>query len=94
MNTQDRPTIHYTELGPMEPGLLVEEWDTYRREVGRLLAEGYEGRFVLIKGQTIIGIYDSWNEARAVALSRFLDEVTLTQQILTWEPVYRVRRYY
>jgi hypothetical protein len=62
--------------------------------VGRLLAEGNEGRFVLIKGQSIIGIYESWNDARAVALSRFLNEASLTQQIRTWEPLYRVRRYY
>ncbi len=92
MNTQDRPTIHYAELGPMEPGLLIEEWDTYRREVGRLLAEGYEGHFVLIVGETIIGIYDTWNEARTVAVNRFHGQPTLTHQILTREPLYRVRR--
>ena len=38
-----RPTIHYTELPEDTPDSpLYQEWNTYRREVGRLLAEGHE----------------------------------------------------
>ena len=58
------PTIHYTELPPGRPGSpLYAEWETYRREVGRLLAQGHEGRWILIKGEEIIGIWDTHDEA-------------------------------
>src|SRR5258705_169396 len=54
-------TIPYTELAAAEPGSpLAVEWEFYRREVGRLLAEGNEGRFVLIKGEAVIGLFDTW----------------------------------
>jgi hypothetical protein len=44
----DQGTIHYSQLPPAEPGSrIAREWETYRREVGRLLAEGHEGRFLL-----------------------------------------------
>lgn len=68
---KERPTIHYTELPPAKPGEeFAEEWETYRREVGRLLAEGNEGRYILIKGSQIIGIWDTQKEAFAVADQR------------------------
>src|SRR5207247_2141193 len=55
--------VHYTELPEAKPGqALAEEWNTYRREVGRWLAEGLEGRHVLIKGEEILGIYDTSEE--------------------------------
>src|ERR1700741_3917299 len=50
MDTSHLPRIHYTELGDADPNSqLYVEWSCYKREVGRLLAEGNEGRFVLIK---------------------------------------------
>jgi hypothetical protein len=36
--------------------------------VPQLLADGHESRWVLIKGEEIIGIWDTEEEARAVAL--------------------------
>jgi hypothetical protein len=64
--------IHYTHLPPSSPGSpLHEEWEFYRREVGRLLAEGHEGRHVLIKGSEIIGIYDTRDEALAEGSRRY-----------------------
>jgi hypothetical protein len=48
--TPQTPTIHYTELPEdTSEGPIAREWNFYRREVGRLLAEGHEGRWVLIK---------------------------------------------
>jgi len=86
--------VHYTHLPQAKPGdVLSQEWDTYRREVGRWLAEGQEGRYVLIKGTEIVGIYDSWDEAREEGLRRYLLEPMLIKQILTWEPILRVRGY-
>ena len=66
------PTIHYTELPESKPGEpLAEEWNTYCREVGRLLAEGNEGRHILIKGDQIIGIWDREEDALATAYQKF-----------------------
>ena len=87
----ERPTIHYTELPPAElDSPLFQEWTLYRREVGRLLAEGQEGRFVLIKGEEIIGIWDTEEEAQAVAHQKYLMQPCLIHQILTREPLLRV----
>jgi hypothetical protein len=94
MDRKDRPTIHYTQLPDPEPGSkLAQEDSVYKREVGRLLAEGHEGRWVLIKGPDIIGIYETRDEARTEAVRRFGVAASLTQQILTNEPVYFVRRH-
>jgi hypothetical protein len=94
MKSRERQTIPYTQLPASDPGsLLIEEWETYRREVGRLLAEGHEGRFVLIKGQTIVALYDTWDEARTEATKRYPFVPSFTKQILANEPVYHVRGY-
>jgi hypothetical protein len=94
MNHQGQPTIHYTQQpppGPNDP--LAVEWHTYMREVPRLLAEGQEGRHVLIKGEEIIGIYDTHVEALTAGYQRYLDQPFCVHQIQTWERVYRVRGY-
>jgi len=85
---RERPTIHYTELPPAKPGEeLAEEWETYRREVGRLLAEGNEGRYVVIKGREIVGIGDTQKEALAAADQRSPLQPFLIQQIREREPL-------
>ncbi len=89
-----RPTrIHFSELPPSQPGEERKEWETYRREVGRLIAEGCEGKCILIKDETIIGIYDTMDEARIEGYQRYLNEGFLIHQIQTWERVYRTRNY-
>jgi hypothetical protein len=86
----ERPTIHYTELpGGTSDSQIAVEWNFYRREVGRLLAEGHEGRWVLIKGEEIIGIWDTEEEADRVRLERFLMQPVLLHQIRVREPVLR-----
>jgi hypothetical protein len=90
-----RPTIHCTEL-PEDTSdhPSAKEWNIYRREVGRLLAEGHEGRWVLIKDEAIIGIWDAEEEAKAVALERYLMQPVLIHQVLTREPVLRGPTYF
>jgi len=69
----ERPTLPYTELPSGSPDSpIASEWNLYRARVGRLLAEGQENRWVLIKGEVIIGIWDTEEEARAVALHKYL----------------------
>jgi hypothetical protein len=90
-----RPTqLHYTELPAPQPGGPPDpEWETYRREVGRLIAEGNEGKHILIKGDAIIGIYDTDKEAITEGYRRYLHEPFLVHQIQTWERVYRTRQW-
>jgi hypothetical protein len=86
-----RRAIHYTELPECSPdSQIATESNYYRREVGRLLAEGQEGRWVLIKGEQVIGIWDTRAEAFAVADERFLLQPVLVRQILEWEPLIRL----
>src|SRR5262245_29603007 len=87
--------LHYTELPPGRPGLvLYEEWETYRREVGRLLAEGHEGRHILIKGTGIIGIWDTYREAMEEGYKRYLMQPFFVHEILTCERLLKTRFYF
>jgi hypothetical protein len=82
--------IHYTQLPPSQPGSpIATEWDTYRREASRLLNEGHEGKWVLIKGTEIIGIWPTDEEAAREKYSRYLLEPALVHQIQEWETVIR-----
>jgi hypothetical protein len=89
MSARERPTIHDGEPAP--PGsLFCAERECYRREVGRLLAEGHEGKWVLVKGEAILGPFDTEEEALGVRAERFFGQPVLVQQILTREPVLRI----
>ena len=84
--------IHYTQLPDSMPGdVYSQEWNVYRREVGRWLAEGQQGRHVLIKGLEIIGIFDTWDEAQTAGLRRNSSEPFFIHEIREEEPYLRVR---
>ena len=69
-------------LPDMQPGSVIEqEWNTFRRERPRLLAEGHEGRWVLVKGDSIIGIWDSRHEACHQGYKRYLRAGFLVHQL-------------
>jgi len=53
------------------PTPLDREIETYRRELPRLLAAGQAGRFALIKGEQIIGVWDSQTEGLAAGRQQF-----------------------
>src|SRR5262249_49384613 len=90
----ERPSIPYTELPEPRPGdAFFREWTTYRREIGRLLAEGHEGRFVLIKGEAVEGLYETWDEARRAGLARHLLEQFFVKRLLSREPLLRFAGY-
>jgi hypothetical protein len=93
---KDHSTIHYTELQPFrDGGPLTVEWDLYRREVGRWLGEGLEGRWVLIKDEEVIGFFDTRDAAMDAAYKRYLipRQPFLVHQILTRERLLRVNRF-
>lgn len=84
------PTIHWTELKEDNSGgRISREWNFYLKQIGRLLAEGHEGRWVLVKGEEIIGIWDTEKEAREVRFDKFVKEDALIHQILRREPLLR-----
>src|SRR5690348_4493254 len=94
-NGRDPWLIHYTELGPAGPdSQLKVEWAFYLREAGRLLAEGHEGKFVLIKGEEIIGLFDTGIAASTEGHRRYLRGPFLVHQIKEWERLVRIPQRY
>lgn len=94
MDASPPRTIHYTQLPePSANSKIALEWNTYRREVGRLLAEGREGQFVLIKGDQILDFFDTWEAADAEGYRRFLLSGFVIQPIRTYEPLLRIRSF-
>jgi hypothetical protein len=81
--------LHATARRPPDSPLTTE-WNFYRRIIGRLLAEGHEGKWLLIKNEEIVGIWDTEAEANTVRLERFLMQPVLMKQILSQEPVLRI----
>lgn len=65
---------------------LEQELKTYEKEKEKLLSEG-KGKFVLIKGDEIIGIYTSQEDALAEGYKRFGNEEFLVKEIIEIEPV-------
>jgi hypothetical protein len=53
------------------------------------LAEGYEGKWVLIKAKEIVGMWDRREDAFAAATERYLMEPCLVKQVLSQEPLIR-----
>jgi hypothetical protein len=84
-------TVPATQLpeGPTDSPIATE-WRFYRGIVSRLLAEGYEGKWLLIKNEEIVGIWDTEDQANAVRLERFARQPVLMKQILAREPVLRI----
>ena len=60
---RSRRTIHHTEL---PPGKASPEWESYREQLPRLLAEGREGEWAVFRGREIIGFYRTREEALAI----------------------------
>jgi hypothetical protein len=70
-------------------GRIAREWNFYRREVARLLSEGHEGKWVLIHGEQIIGMWDTPEQANQVRLEKYLLEDVMIHQVQREEPVLR-----
>jgi hypothetical protein len=47
------------------------ELETYYRELPRLIAEGKDGKFAVIKGDQVVAVYDSWSECIREAHERY-----------------------
>jgi hypothetical protein len=84
------PTVHHTELPEARADSpLRREWDFCRREAGRLPAEGHGGRHVLIKGEEIVGLWDTHDDAMQAGYQRFAGQPFLVHQVQERERVLR-----
>jgi hypothetical protein len=84
-------TVPYTEIKDLPPSSpIYRESQIYRREMPRWLAEGREGKFVLIKGDEVIGLFEKEEDALAVGREKYLLGPFLVQQIRSREPVIRL----
>ena len=83
-----RTSVHYTELtedhsnDPAAPG-----WNVYVREVGRLIAEGNEGKWVVIAEGRLIGVYETKQEATGVTAGRKFAWPCTLKQVREHEPL-------
>jgi hypothetical protein len=90
--------VPHTELPEAKPGsVFYHEWNTYRREVGRLLAEGNEGKWLVIKGDAILGIFDTMQQANSAGLALIIENKIkrpfALRQVLAKEPILKLRGY-
>lgn len=67
--------------------VLTRELAAYEREKTRLLAEAL-GKFVLIKGDDVIGVYDTEAAAIIEGWRRYGGAPILTKQIVDIDPIY------
>lgn len=63
----------------------IPEFETYAARLGELLKD--EGRFVLVKGSEIVGVYDSEEAADADAARRFGGEPVMIKRITASDPI-------
>ena len=76
------------ELPPDDPQAL--DWNTYKREAARLIAEGHEGRYVLIRQGVICGVWDKQSEAINAGYDKFGIVPFMAHRISAIEPLYRM----
>jgi hypothetical protein len=83
-------TIHYTEMpAPPPDSPIYREWQTFRRELPRLLAEGHEGKWMLIEGEEMIALFDTLDECYRAGRERCLFQQFLVQPVREWQPLLR-----
>lgn len=59
----------------------VRDFETYRRELPNLLQQGHAGRYAVIKGDQVLGIWDTIDDALQAADDRFGAEPVATFKI-------------
>src|SRR5438477_12566724 len=91
MKSMDGPTIHYTQLPDVPPeSSLAQEWHVYKRDLPRLLAEEKEGKAILIKGEHVLGIFDTEDAAVQAGYARYVTDSFFVHTIRSQEPIVRL----
>ncbi len=91
-----RTAIHHSELpAAVGAGPIDREYELFRREIGRWLAEGHEGKFALVKGEEVVGLYEDERQAFREGYRLFHQTGFMVKQILTHYPLLKLpTRYY
>ena len=58
------------------------ELETYHRELPKLIADSNEGKFVLVRGEAVIDVFGTYEDAIKEGYTRFGLESFLVKQIL------------
>jgi hypothetical protein len=59
----------------------AKEWRTFKREVYRLVSEGQSGRFVVFRGDQLVGVWDTLAQAAQAGRQQCGGEPFLIQEI-------------
>jgi hypothetical protein len=70
--------------------MFEKETETYRRLLPKLLND--EGKFVVIYGEELAGIWDTWEDALGEGYARYHQAHFMVKQICEVEPVYTITR--
>jgi hypothetical protein len=82
MDLDKLPTIHFTQMAePAPDSPIYREVQTFRRELPRLLAEGHEGKWALIQGSEIIGLYATLEEGYRLGRAKLLLQPFIVQPV-------------
>jgi hypothetical protein len=60
---------------------LARAWATFKRQVGPLLAAGQRGRFAVVHGDEVAGVWDTLGEAARAGHERFGVAPFLVQEV-------------
>lgn len=85
---QALPSVHFTEMAePAADSVVRREAQAFRRELPHLLADGREGKWALVKGDEIIGLFDTFDEGYRAGRQRFLFQPFLVQPVSERQPL-------
>jgi hypothetical protein len=70
--------------------MFEKETETYRRLLPELLA--HEGKFVVIYGDELAGVWDTWEDACGEGYARYHRAPFMVKEICAVEPVYTITR--
>jgi len=71
---------------------LETELATYKSKLAELIADGNEGKFVLIKGDELVNVFGTYEDAIKEGYSRFSLDPFLVRQIESVEQVHFISR--
>src|SRR5580700_8058454 len=73
------------DLPDAEPGSpIAEEWALFRREVPRLLSEGLQGKYALVKAGKPITVWDTLHDAVQAGEILYGPQPSLVQEVLPY----------
>jgi hypothetical protein len=86
------PAIHFTEVAEIPPDSpIYAESKTFRRELPHLLAAGHEGKWALIKGTEIIGLFGTFDEGYRTGRQQYQFQPFIVQPVREWQPLLRMK---